>query len=154
MYAKYSDCDPFTTGAVSRNDELLPHYVIDVAGNVPGLSGLFIAGVVSAGLRYACLYSRKHSNFRKVNSSTLSAFLNCLSGTIYEDFIVKFMPAGTSEKSASNTLKLIVAVTGTLCTLLVFVVEHMGGIFCAECGILQFDCRTYACSFHIRNVVS
>lgn len=55
MYAKYSDCDPFTTGEVNRNDELLPYYVTDVAGNVPGLPGLFIAGVVSAGLRYAYL---------------------------------------------------------------------------------------------------
>lgn len=53
MYAKYSDCDPFTTGEVSRNDQLLPYYVMDVAGNVPGLPGLFIAGVVSAALRYS-----------------------------------------------------------------------------------------------------
>lgn len=52
IFAKYSDCDPFTTGQVSRNDQLLPYYVMDVAGNVPGLPGLFIAGVVSAGLRY------------------------------------------------------------------------------------------------------
>lgn len=52
MYAKYADCDPFTTGQVSKNDQLLPYYVMDVAAQVPGLSGLFIAGVVSAALRY------------------------------------------------------------------------------------------------------
>lgn len=55
IYAKYSDCDPFATGQVSRNDQLLPYYVMDVAGNVPGLPGLFIAGVVSAGLRYSTI---------------------------------------------------------------------------------------------------
>lgn len=52
MYAKYADCDPFTTGQVSKNDQLLPYYVMNVAAKVPGLSGLFIAGVVSAALRY------------------------------------------------------------------------------------------------------
>lgn len=38
------------------------------------------------------------------------------------------MPPGSSEKSASSTLKLIVVVTGVVCTALVFVVEHLGGI--------------------------
>lgn len=52
MYSKYADCDPFTTGQVSKNDQLLPYYVMDVAARIPGLSGLFIAGVVSAALRY------------------------------------------------------------------------------------------------------
>lgn len=62
MYAKYSTCDPFTTGEVKRNDQLLPYYVMDVAGNVPGLPGLFIAGVVSAALRYE---SNKASQIRR-----------------------------------------------------------------------------------------
>lgn len=52
MYAKYADCDPFTTKEVTKGDQLLPYYVMDVASKVPGLSGLFIAGVVSAALRY------------------------------------------------------------------------------------------------------
>lgn len=51
MYAKYVNCDPFTSGQVSKSDQLLPYYVMDVAIKVPGLSGLFIAGVVSAALR-------------------------------------------------------------------------------------------------------
>ncbi|XP_015834034.1 sodium-coupled monocarboxylate transporter 2 [Tribolium castaneum] len=110
MFAKYSDCDPFTTKQVTRNDQLLPYYVMDVARNIPGLSGLFIAGVFSAGL------------------STLSATLNCLAGTLYEDFISKFMHKGITEKSASNILKIIVIVTGVACTVLVFVIEHMGGL--------------------------
>lgn len=51
MYAKYADCDPFATGQVSKSDQLLPYYVMDVSVKIPGLSGLFIAGVVSAALR-------------------------------------------------------------------------------------------------------
>lgn len=51
-----------------------------------------------------------------------------MSATIYEDFVSKFMPASTSEKTASNVLKLIVLIAGILCTVLVYVVEHLGGI--------------------------
>lgn len=51
-----------------------------------------------------------------------------MSATIYEDFISRFMPASTSERTASNVLKLIVLVVGIACTVLVYVVEHLGGI--------------------------
>ncbi|XP_044269102.1 sodium-coupled monocarboxylate transporter 2-like [Tribolium madens] len=117
MFAKYSDCDPFTTKQVTRNDQLLPYYVMDVARNIPGLSGLFIAGVFSAGL------------------STLSATLNCLAGTIYEDFISKFMHKRITQKTASNILKIIVVITGVACTALVFVIEHMGGLLKLAIGL-------------------
>lgn len=60
--------------------------------------------------------------------STLSANLNCMSATIYEDFVSRFMPASTSERTASNVLKLIVLVVGIFCTVLVYVVENLGGI--------------------------
>ncbi|KAF2901934.1 hypothetical protein ILUMI_04247, partial [Ignelater luminosus] len=110
MYAKYSNCDPLTSKQISRSDQLLPFFVIDVAGKIPGLPGLFIAGVFSAAL------------------STLSATLNTVAGTIYKDFISPFMPANTTEKRASNILKLLVIISGTICTVLVFIVEKMGGM--------------------------
>lgn len=59
----------------------------------------------------------------------MSAHLNCVSATIYEDFIVKFVPTSTTEQTASsNVLKLIVLIAGVVCALLVYVVEHLGGI--------------------------
>jgi hypothetical protein len=36
---------------VTRPDQLLPMYVLDVAGHIPGFTGLFVAGVFSAALR-------------------------------------------------------------------------------------------------------
>lgn len=51
MFAKYSECDPISTGNIKRSDQLLPYYVLDIAKNLPGLPGLFIAGVFSTALR-------------------------------------------------------------------------------------------------------
>ncbi|KAF2901938.1 hypothetical protein ILUMI_04251 [Ignelater luminosus] len=110
IYAKYADCDLVLTNQISKHDQILPYYVMDVAGHIPGLPGLFIAGVFSAGL------------------STLSTTLNTLSAIIYCDFLSPFLPADITEKQTSNILKIIVVITGTICTLLVFAVEHMGGV--------------------------
>lgn len=73
---------------ISRSDQLLPYYVLDVAANVPGLPGLFLAGLVSAGL------------------STMSANLNTVAGTIYEDFIDPWLPdCSNKENRAANIMK-------------------------------------------------
>lgn len=69
MYARYETCDPFLAGITRKIDQVLPHFVTDVGSNVPGLPGLFIAGIFAAAL------------------STMSSSLNTLSGTIYEDFL-------------------------------------------------------------------
>lgn len=73
---------------MARSDKILPYYVLDVAANVPGLPGLFLAGLVSAGL------------------STMSAGLNTVAGTIYEDFIDPWMPASNDKETrAANIMK-------------------------------------------------
>lgn len=73
---------------ISRSDQLLPYYVLDVAENIPGLPGLFLAGLVSAGL------------------STMSAILNTVAGTIYEDFIDPWLPDNNNKETrAANIMK-------------------------------------------------
>ncbi|KAK9688418.1 Sodium:solute symporter family [Popillia japonica] len=111
IYAKYHDCDPFTDNKIQKDDQLLPYYVMDVAKHIPGLPGLFIAGVFCAGL------------------STLSAHMNSLSGIIYEDLLSSYMPKDISQEQISNILKLIVVIIGVVSTALTFVVEHLGGLF-------------------------
>jgi sodium-coupled monocarboxylate transporter 8/12 len=110
MYSRYAHCDPFTTGVVQKSDQLLPYFVLDVASHVPGLSGLFIAGIFCAAL------------------STLSASLNCLAGTMYEDFVLKVTGPINSDKRAALVLRVLVVIIGVVCTLLVFVVERLGGL--------------------------
>jgi len=48
-----NQCRRFGDGfqTIIRADQLLPYYVMDVAGSVPGLPGIFIAGVFCAALR-------------------------------------------------------------------------------------------------------
>ncbi|OAD59039.1 Sodium-coupled monocarboxylate transporter 2 [Eufriesea mexicana] len=112
MYTRYHSCDPISTKIISRSDQLLPYYVLDVAANVPGLPGLFLAGLVSAGL------------------STMSANLNTVAGTIYEDFIDPWLPdCSNKESRAANIMKGIVVVVGLVCMMLVFVVDRLGDVF-------------------------
>lgn len=51
LSATYAECDPFVTKQIERTDQLLPYYVLNIAKNIPGLSGLFTAGVLTASLR-------------------------------------------------------------------------------------------------------
>ncbi|KAI4499585.1 hypothetical protein M0802_005481 [Mischocyttarus mexicanus] len=112
MYAKYYKCDPITAHVVTRSDQILPYYVLDVAADAPGLPGLFLAGLVSAGL------------------ATMSGGLNTAAGTIYEDFIEPWMPdIPDKEKKAATIMKITVVIVGTICVALVFVVDRLGDIF-------------------------
>ncbi|XP_066992320.2 sodium-coupled monocarboxylate transporter 2 [Anabrus simplex] len=110
MYAAYYDCDPVKTQAIKRYDQLLPHFVMDTAQDIPGLPGLFIAGVFSAAL------------------SSMSSALNSLAGTIFEDFVSPCLSGKMSDEKVNMIMKAIVAVIGALCVALIFVVERLGSV--------------------------
>jgi Na+/proline symporter len=116
MYAYYEKCDPVTTKQIEKVDQILPFFIMQVASKIPGLPGIFIAGIFSAAL------------------SSLSTGLNTLSGTIYEDFIRPFNPNAT-EKRASDIMKILVVVLGLIIVSLVFVVEHMGQVFAVNMAV-------------------
>lgn len=54
----------------------------------------------------------------------MSAQLNTVSGTIYEDFFVNILNIQVSELKASVIMKCIVVVVGFTCLVLVFVIEQ------------------------------
>lgn len=110
MYAKYERCDPVKAKQIEKVDQILPFFVMEVASQIPGLPGVFVAGIFSAAL------------------SSLSSGLNTLAGTIYEDFIRHKYP-DASEKRVSDVMKLLVIILGAIIVSLVFVVEHMGQVF-------------------------
>ncbi|KAK9502719.1 hypothetical protein O3M35_011433 [Rhynocoris fuscipes] len=110
IYTKYHDCDPVATKVVSKVGQILPHFVLDVSRNYPGLTGLFLSGVVSTAL------------------STMSTSLNAVAGTMFEDFIKPLLPWKASDKQSSFIMKCLVIITGLICTGMVFVVANMGTI--------------------------
>ncbi|KAF2897890.1 hypothetical protein ILUMI_08285 [Ignelater luminosus] len=110
VYAKYYNCGPLTAGFIKKLDKIIPFYVMDTSKQLPGLSGLFVAGLYTTAL------------------STVSTFLNAVSGTIYRDFVEPFMPTTKSERKALNILKLITLTVGLISTGLIFLVEEVGSI--------------------------
>ncbi|XP_024083167.1 sodium-coupled monocarboxylate transporter 1-like [Cimex lectularius] len=110
IYAYYKDCDPYTTKVINRPDQILPLFVVEVAGKIRGLPGLFLSGVVCAAL------------------STMSTGLNTMAGTVYEDFIEPYLKVKITEKKASQIMKLLVVVMGSVCVLLILVIEKLGAI--------------------------
>ncbi|XP_076387575.1 sodium-coupled monocarboxylate transporter 1 isoform X2 [Megachile rotundata] len=95
---------------IRKPDQLLPYFVMEMAESIPGLPGLFVAGVFSAAL------------------STMSTGLNSMAGVIYEDMIKPWLRVPLSDVAASRTMKATVVLTGIACVTLVFLVEKLGGL--------------------------
>ncbi|OXU29062.1 hypothetical protein TSAR_015177 [Trichomalopsis sarcophagae] len=111
MYAKYHDCDPASAKLVQRSDQVVPYYVMDITKNIPGISGLFLAGIVSSAL------------------STMSASINTLSGLIYDDFIEQWMSESSNKDAkAANIMKVISVIIGCISVAMIFVIEHLGTV--------------------------
>lgn len=110
IYATYFDCDPLTTKLAQAKDQLLPLLVMDILGDYPGLPGLFVAGVFSAAL------------------SSLSTGLNSLSAVLLEDFFKTFAKKPLTQKQTHYIMRGSVAILGSVCVALVFVVEKLGSV--------------------------
>ncbi|PBC25900.1 Sodium-coupled monocarboxylate transporter [Apis cerana cerana] len=110
IFAAFHDCDPISTKQIKKPDQLLPFFVMQLTESIPGLPGLFVAGVFSAAL------------------STMSTGLNSMSGVIYEDMIKPWLRIPLSEIAVSRLMKLTVVLTGILCVTLVFLVEKLSGL--------------------------
>ncbi|XP_055703691.1 sodium-coupled monocarboxylate transporter 2-like [Phlebotomus papatasi] len=109
IFTTYEQCDPVSAGLVKKFDQIFPHFVQEKASLFPGFNGIFIAGIFAAGL------------------STTSTLLNTLSGTIYNDFLIKKLKR--KENAFKIIMRGIVAVVGIIGICLVFVIEQMGTVF-------------------------
>ncbi|XP_075748228.1 sodium-coupled monocarboxylate transporter 1-like [Rhipicephalus microplus] len=79
LFALYHRCDPLKAAMITKYDQLMPHFVMETLGHLPGITGLFVAAVYSGSL------------------STLSSGYNALAAIVWEDFIkhiVKLSPEG------------------------------------------------------------
>ncbi|XP_026759165.3 sodium-coupled monocarboxylate transporter 1-like isoform X1 [Galleria mellonella] len=110
IYARFHDCDPLQTKLAKAKDQLLPLLVMDVLGNIPGLPGVFVAGIFSAAL------------------SSLSTSLNSMSAVVLEDFYKPFHRKQLSDRQTAWLMRGVVVLLGVVCVGLVFIVEKMGTI--------------------------
>lgn len=88
----------------------MPLLVMEILKDIPGLPGLFIAGVFSAAL------------------SSLSTGLNAMSCVILEDFCKPFFKRDLSEQVTSLIMRGTVIVLGVVSVALVYVIQHMGAV--------------------------
>lgn len=100
----------FVSQLAKAKDQLLPLFVMDILRDMPGLPGLFIAGVFSAAL------------------SSLSTCLNSMSAVILEDFVKPFIKEPLSQRAVNWIMRSVVVGVGALCAALVFVVQKMGTV--------------------------
>ncbi|XP_046890471.1 sodium-coupled monocarboxylate transporter 2 [Hypomesus transpacificus] len=116
MYAFYADCDPWTAGFVAAPDQLMPYFVMDILGELPGLPGLFVACAFSGTL------------------STVAASINALATVTYEDF-VKQSCTNLSNSASAWISKGLCIVFGVVCTSMAVAASYMGGIVQAALSI-------------------
>ncbi|KZC10078.1 PREDICTED: putative sodium-dependent multivitamin transporter [Dufourea novaeangliae] len=120
IYANYHGCDPLTAGRINSNDQLMPLYVMDMLSDYPGVPGLFIAGIFSAGL------------------STISATVNSLAAVVLEDFIKPVYRVRGKEITQTGSIivsKLLAIVVGLACIALAFMGRYLGGLLQAALTI-------------------
>ncbi|XP_044729076.1 putative sodium-dependent multivitamin transporter [Chrysoperla carnea] len=114
IYSKYYDCDPKTAGRITSTDQLMPFYVVESMGHIPGLTGLFVAGIFSASL------------------SSISASVNSLAAVTLEDYI-KPLYSSINKKSLPNSkiiiyTKILAFLYGVLCVAVAFLAQFLGGL--------------------------
>ncbi|XP_012275282.1 sodium-coupled monocarboxylate transporter 1 isoform X2 [Orussus abietinus] len=103
-------CDPRATGLITADDQLLPAYVMEIAGHLHGVPGLFISGIFGAAL------------------STLSVGLNSTSVVLLEDFVKGCFQLKPSDRCAAIFVKIVAVSLGVLALGFVFLVEKLGGV--------------------------
>lgn len=111
MYAFYHGCDPVKIGTVPRPDSLVPRFVQDVAGHIPGMTGIFISCVFSASL------------------SCISAGLHAVSGVIYSDCVRPMRLFAHTDFNAKLSMRIIIVLLGSICAFGGIFVERFKSIF-------------------------
>ena len=123
IYWYYRTCDPLKAGRISVRDQNMPIYIIDALGHLPGVAGLFVAGIFSASL------------------STVSTALNSLAALTLEDYfkniylLVKKKPYVASENSSALPSKILATFYGFLCIGVAFLTQNLGGVLQASLTI-------------------
>ncbi|KAL1481938.1 hypothetical protein MTO96_015252 [Rhipicephalus appendiculatus] len=111
LFALYHRCDPLKASMITKYDQLMPHFVMETLGHLPGITGLFVSAVYSGSL------------------SSLSSGYNALAAIVWEDFIkhmVKLSPTGVMWAT-----KAIAAAFGLIAVALAFLSGSLPSVLSA-----------------------
>lgn len=89
LFKFYLCCDPLTANWVESSDQMVPYLALDLFQNLPGLSGLYIAGAYCGAL------------------STVSSGINSMSTVIVTDFIRPILQENKTERFYLWTAKIL-----------------------------------------------
>ncbi|EDW54607.1 GM18682 [Drosophila sechellia] len=120
IYSTYINCDPYAEGYIKKPDEILPFFVEDQLGFLPGFVGIFMATLFNGAL---CM---------------MVSNLNSLATVIWEDFISQLPKfKGLSDKQQLRILKSITVVCGLIIMGVAFGVGLLAGVI--ESSLLVFS---------------
>lgn len=120
LYAYYVHCDPVASGKIKSYDMMMPYFAKDRMTRIPGLTGLFIAGVFSASL------------------STVSAMLNSLAAMALSDYIKPLYRRWGHEfpdDKAAFYGKILGVIMGLVSLSIAFLASKMGALIQAVMAI-------------------
>lgn len=109
MYAFYADCDPLKSQRIQKKDQLIPLFIVDLVGSVPGMAGVLISCAFSASL------------------SSVSSGMNALAAIVAEDLIKPHF-SDIEDKKLTVITKLFAAGCGLLGIVLAFIASVMGDL--------------------------
>ncbi|CAG9823599.1 unnamed protein product [Phaedon cochleariae] len=110
MVAHYKDCDPLQSGQITAADEILPYYIINVMGNMKGVTGFFVAGIFAASL------------------GTVASALNSLAAVTMQDFLGSACGIHIPDKRGAFIAKILSIVYGAVSFGLVFLIAQLGSV--------------------------
>merc|ERR1711915_714591 len=110
LYAVYAKCDPITTHQVRTKDQILPLFVLHIAQDIPGLPGLFMAGVFSGSL------------------SSVSTGLNSLAAIALRDFVPEQKLEKLSIMKQAFLTKVFSFTFGLIGYGLTFIIRYLPGM--------------------------
>lgn len=121
MYYYYKGCDPLLERRINSRDQLMPLFVVDTMGHIPGLSGLFVSGIFSGSL------------------SSISSAISSLSAVTMEDYIKPLVAyRKKTELSDARTTyysKILNVIYGAVCLGIAFMAGSIGGLLQAALSI-------------------
>ncbi|KAI0990197.1 hypothetical protein GJ496_007133, partial [Pomphorhynchus laevis] len=117
MYAYYKSCDPYLNGTIAKYDLILPLFVTEIIGSIPGFTGLLLATICSGTM------------------SSVSSSLNSMAAVVLYDFIKPFSKS-TNFTHWVMVLRIITVILGLVSFALTFFISRVPFVLQAALSIL------------------